>query len=257
MTEFSPSIRQTEILSMLAEDGFVSTEDMVSYFEVTPQTIRRDLNELKTHDLITRFHGGAGLVRRSDNRPYEDRLNSRVDAKEKIAKRVASLIPDNASLFLNTGTTIEVIAKKLLAHNGLKVFTNNIHIAETLNANESFRTLVPAGQIRHPDGAITGLATIEAVEQLFMEYGIVGTNSIDEEGVLWDYNQFEVSIARATIKNSEQSILVADQYKFGRRAMHRIGHISEFDIVVTDVHNNEEINGLLSNCGAEIVFPNS
>lgn len=88
-----------------------------------------------------------------------------------------------------------------------------------------------------------------------MEFGIVGTNSIDEDGMLWDFSPFEVNIARATLKNSQQSILVADQHKFGRRAMHRIGHISEFDIVVTDVHDNREINCLLASCGVEIVFP--
>lgn len=88
MTDFIPSKRQSVILSMLAQDGFVSTEDMVSYFSVTPQTIRRDLNELKSNGLITRFHGGAGQIKRSNNRPYEDRLNSRVDVKVKIAQRV-------------------------------------------------------------------------------------------------------------------------------------------------------------------------
>ena len=80
MTDFEPSKRQSEILNMLAEDGFVSTDDMVTYFTVTPQTIRRDLNELKANGLITRFHGGAGQVRRLDVSPYEDRLNARVDA---------------------------------------------------------------------------------------------------------------------------------------------------------------------------------
>ena len=238
---------------MLAEDGFVSTDDMVTYFTVTPQTIRRDLNELKANGLITRFHGGAGQVRRLDVSPYEDRLNARVDAKQEIAKKVASLIPNGSSLFLNTGTTMEVIARKLLSHEQLSIFTNNIHIAEILNQNESFSTMVAGGQLRNPDGAIIGPASIEAIEQLYMEYGIVGTNSIDEDGVLWDYNQFEVRIATATLKNSQQSILVADQHKFGRRAMHRIGHISDFDIVVTDVRNDDAFNDLLVSTGAKIV----
>ena len=74
-------------------------------------------------------------------------------------------------------------------------------------------------------------------------------SSIDEDGALWDYNQFEVRIAMATIKNSQQTILVADQHKFGRRAMHRMGHISDFDVVVTDERLDDELNDLLTSSG--------
>lgn len=253
MSEFMPSQRQSKILEMLAIDGFVSTDDMVTHFKVTPQTIRRDLNELKLQELLTRFHGGAGQIRGSDNRPYKDRLNSRVEAKQQIAKKVASLIPDGASLFLNTGTTIEAIARELLSHKSLKIFTNNIHVAQILNENETFNINVAGGQVRNPDGGIIGVTSVEAIKQFYMEYGIVGTNSIDEEGVLWDFDQLEVRIAMATIKNSQHSILVADHHKFRGRAMHRMGHISEFDVMVTDALPGAEFNKLLESSGIKVI----
>lgn len=232
--EFVPNKRQSAILKLLAKDGFVAIDEMVSRFDVTPQTIRRDLNTLDSHQLITRFHGGAGIAKNSGNRPYKDRLATRVEAKNKIAKTVKAIIPDGASLFLNNGTTIEAVARELLSHHGLSVVTNNLNVAHILRENETFDINIVGGRVRHVDGAITGLTSIEFMEQFHMDFGIVGTNSMDDEGALWDYDELEVRISKAIIKNSRHSILVADEQKFGRKARNRMGHISDFDTLVTD-----------------------
>jgi len=113
MKKFVPSKRQASILDMVDEFGFVATEAMVTEFSVTPQTIRRDLNELNEHGLLTRFHGGAGQAKSAENPPYQDRLQTGVEAKRKIAAATAALIPNGASIFLSTGTTIEAIAEAL------------------------------------------------------------------------------------------------------------------------------------------------
>jgi len=97
MTKFEPSRRQASILQMVEEFGFVATEAMVTEFNVTPQTIRRDLNELNVQGLLTRFHGGAGQVKSAENPPYKDRLQTGVEAKRKIAAATAALIPNGAS----------------------------------------------------------------------------------------------------------------------------------------------------------------
>ena len=251
MKKFQPSKRQAAILKMLAEDGFVATEDMVSKFDVTPQTIRRDLKDLNEHKLITRFHGGAGQPKETGNRPYRDRLQTRVEAKQKIAKVVASLIPDGASLFLNNGTTIEAVAKELLGHKELTVVTNNVHVAQTLSENETHQIMIAGGQVRNVDGGIVGLSSIECIEQFHMDFGIIGTNSVDEEGALWDFDQLEVRLSRATIKNSHQAILVADQHKFGRKAMSRMGHINDINILVTDQTPSKAFAKLLDDSGVK------
>jgi len=231
---FTPSKRQDAILEMVAQNGFVATDSIVSVFGVTPQTIRRDLNELHQHGLLTRFHGGAGQAQTSSNRPYKDRVNSRVEEKRRIARLAASLIPDGASIFLNTGTTIEAVARELLSRENLSVVTNNIKVAQILSANETFNVMVTGGRVRPHDGGITGSATIDFIGQFHMDFGIIGTNSIDEAGVFWDFDQEEVRLTQATINCSHRVILVADQHKFGRRAMNRVGELKEIDILITD-----------------------
>jgi len=255
VSEFVPNKRQAAILKMLSEDGFVATDDMVSKFEVTPQTIRRDLNELNKFGLITRFHGGAGQAKDMGNRPYLDRVNTRVEAKQAIADMVQGLIPDGATLFMSSGTTIEAIARALTDHKSLKIVTNNVNVAQIMSQNETFEVMIAGGQVRSVDGGIVGLSSLEFMEQFHMDYGLVGTNSVDESGALWDFDQLEVRIARATIKNSHKVILVADYQKFGRRAMNRMGHVSEFDYLVTDKPLKAPFDKLFADSGVETVSP--
>lgn len=253
MVVFNPSRRQNAILDMVAKNGFVATEAIVSEFNVTPQTIRRDLNELSKHGLLTRFHGGAGMANRAENPPYEDRVQTGVDAKRSIAAKTASLIPNGASLFMSTGTTIEAIAEALLDHDKLHVFTNNLHVAQTLSRNESFQIIVSCGQVRHHDGGITGPSADEFINSFRMDVGIVGISGIDKDGSLLEYESQEVRTARSIIKNSQKCIMVADHYKFGRMAMNRVGHIEDLDLIVTDSDLDDAYARICDEAGVEVI----
>jgi len=234
MKNFKPSSRQSSILTMVEEFGFVATEAMVTKFQVTPQTIRRDLNELNEQGLLSRFHGGAGQVKSAENPPYQNRLQIGVEAKRRIAEATVALIPNGASIFLSTGTTIEAIAEALLQHEKLHVFTNNLHVARILMQNESFQIIVSCGQVRHSDGGIIGSTSDDFIGDFRMDIGIVGISGVDEDGSLLEYDPQEVKTAKTIMQNSQKVIMVADHHKFGRRAMNRVGHIRELDVIITD-----------------------
>lgn len=253
MDKFSPSKRQASILQMVEKFGFVATEAMVTEFEVTPQTIRRDLNELSDHGLLTRFHGGAGQAASAENPPYEDRLHTGVEAKRKIAEATAALIPNGASIFLSTGTTIEAVAQALLGHKRLHVFTNNLHVARILMQNDTFQIIVSCGQIRPHDGGIIGAASDDFITQFRMDVGVVGVSGVDEDGSLLEYDPQEVKTARTILENSQKGILVADSLKFGRRAMIRVGHVRELDAVVTDSELDAHYQTLFESEGVECI----
>ncbi|GGX70862.1 DeoR/GlpR family transcriptional regulator [Litorimonas cladophorae] len=255
MSKFEPSKRQSAILEMVAEAGFVATEAMVTTFNVTPQTIRRDLNELSRHSFLSRFHGGAGQIKSAENPPYKDRLQSGVEAKRKIAAATAALIPNGASIFLSTGTTIEAIAEALLGHDKLHVFTNNLHVARILTKNESFQIIVSCGQVRHSDGGIIGSSSDDFIGDFRMDIGIVGISGVDEDGSLLEYDPQEVKTAKTILRNSQKVFMVADRHKFGRRAMNRIGHIRELDVIITDSKLNPHFKSVCEVENVEVIVP--
>ena len=257
MKNFVPSDRQAAILAMVADNGFVATEAMVAEFAVTPQTIRRDLNELGREGLLTRFHGGAGQAKSAQNQSYEDRRRSGIKAKRQIAKLTSTLIPNGASLFLNIGTTAEAVAEALLDHRDLHIATNNLHVAGILCKNESFRILVAGGQVRNHDAGVIGPSAISFVDSFRMDIGIVGISGIDETGSLLDFDADEVRTAQSVMRNSNKVILIADHHKFGIRAMNRTGHLDDIDILVTDAPLLVKYRQLCSESDVEVLFAKS
>lgn len=237
--------RQTELVEFVHKNGFVNIDTLVQHFNVTPQTIRRDLNKLAEDGALIRHHGGAEATSSSANASYQSRKIMNLDAKEQIAKQVASLIPNGASIFINIGTTTETIAKALLNHSNLNIVTNNIHVATILSVKEDFTVIIAAGEVRHKDGGIIGEATCDFISQFHMDFGIIGISGISSDGSLLDFDFREVKVAQAIIENSTTVILATDHSKFGRNAMVKQGSISQIDHLFTDEIPPGELSELL------------
>ena len=249
------SKRQQAILDLIGEQGFVATDTLVRRFGVTPQTIRRDLNALSESHRIARFHGGAGGP--SLHTPYRDRRQSGVAAKRSIADATAKLIPDGASLFINIGTTTEAVAEALLDHRDLFVITNNLNVARTLSANESFTIKLSGGEVRHHDGGLVGSEAVDFIDGHRADFGIIGISAVDVDGSLLEFDAREARPARAIVRNSARVILVTEHHKFGRRATNRMGSLRELDTVVTDSAVGGVFPQLLEDGGVELIVASS
>lgn len=237
--------RHRQIIALLDEHGFLSTEELVSYFGVSAQTIRRDLNELASSKQVQRHHGGASLQTSTVNDPYVSRKMAFQQSKQRIGQSMAEHIPNGSSLFIDIGTSAEEVAHALLNHRGLQVVTNNINVASILLKNEDFRVILAGGEVRHRDGGIIGEATRDFIQQFRMDYGILGISGIDEDGSLLDFDYHEVRIKQAIIANARHTFLAADGSKFGRNAMVNMGNIDQISALFTDDEPPKSIKAIL------------
>jgi DeoR family transcriptional regulator, glycerol-3-phosphate regulon repressor len=226
--------RQHELLGRVEREGFASVEALANHFSVTHQTIRRDINRLAALKLVRRYHGGAGILSTVENVAYSTRLVLFHEEKRRIAKLLAQHIPNNASLFINIGTTTEEAAKALSRHRGLRVITNNLNVATAMCSNPECEVIITGGVVRLRDGGITGEATIDFIRQFKVDYGIIGISGIEQDGTLRDFDYREVRVAEAIIAQSRQVYLMADHSKFGRPSLVRLGHISQVRALFTD-----------------------
>ena len=226
--------RQQQLLDHARVHGEVLTEPMAEHLDVTPQTIRRDLNLMCNMRLLQRVHGGAILSDGVSNMGYEARKRLREDSKQRIGKAAAALIPDDSSLFVNIGTTTEAVAQYLVDRYGLLVVTNNLNVVQTLRKNESISIMMAGGQVRSEDGGIVGEPSVNFINQFKMNNAIIGVSAIDPDGTLLDFDHEEVRVAKAIIANARSVTLVADASKFDRSAPMRIEHIAAVDHIVTD-----------------------
>ena len=226
--------RQNAILDIARQVGRVTVEDLASRFEVTPQTIRKDLNDLCEKRLLARVHGGAVLASGVENVGYEARRMIAAAEKEAIGRAAASLIPDEASLFINIGTTTEAVARALLQHRGLMVITNNLNVASLMRAYPQVEVVIAGGVVRRSDGGIVGEAAVDFIRQFKVDFAVIGASAVDEEGALLDFDYREVRVVQAIVSNARHVMLVCDSSKFERSAPVRIGHLSQVNTFVTD-----------------------
>ncbi|TNH09175.1 DeoR/GlpR family transcriptional regulator [Testudinibacter sp. TR-2022] len=238
------SIRHQQIVELVTQRGYISTEDLVAVFNVTSQTIRRDLNELAEQNVIRRHHGGAASPSNSENSDYTERKSFFSKEKQAIAQQVAGLIKNGSSLFIDIGTTPEAVAYALLEHQNLRIVTNNLNAAHILMRKADFEITIAGGNLRS-DGGIIGEATVDFISQFRLDYCILGISAIDEDGALLDYDFHEVQVKRALMQSSRKILLVADHSKFSRKAIVRLAAISEVDILLTDALPPENIAQLL------------
>jgi DeoR family glycerol-3-phosphate regulon repressor len=227
--------RHQQIIETVQSQGYVSTDELVDKFNVSPQTIRRDLNELAAENKIRRNHGGATTVTSSENSSYSNRKGLLSTEKQRIAQAVVKHIPNGATLFIDIGTTPEMIAQALVEqHESLRVVTNNINVAAILMKKPDFKVILAGGEVRNIDGGLTGEATLDFIAQFRLDFGIIGISGIDHDGALLDFDYHEVRVKRAIIENSRTVLLGIDHSKFGRNAMVKLGTITELDLVITD-----------------------
>ena len=250
MTQLSP--RQHQILTIARQAGTVQVDDLAARFDVTPQTIRKDLNELCDSRLLARTHGGAMLSSGVENVAYESRRQLAALEKQVIGQRAATLIPNNCSLFINIGTTTEEVARALVHHEGLLVITNNIHVATILMPCPKIDVIIAGGVVRRSDGGIVGEQAVDLIGQFKVDHAVIGASAIDDDGAMLDFDYREVRVAQAILNNARNIILVADAMKFTRSAPVRIGHLSQVDVFVTDRPPPEPIVELCQHSGVEL-----
>jgi DeoR family glycerol-3-phosphate regulon repressor len=252
------SLRHSQIVKWVNDKGFVETDELVDHFGVSPQTIRRDLNELAKQNLLKRNHGGATVFSSSENTAYDQRKVLALQEKDLIAQALVKHIPNGATLFIDIGTTPESIARALLnSHQQLNIVTNNIHVATLLMTKSDFKVIIAGGEVRSVDGGVTGEATLDLISQFRLDFGILGISGIDDDGSLLDFDYHEVRVKRAIIENSRQVYLGVDHTKFGRSAMVKLGNISEIDRMITDQMPSKTIQEIakLNDVVIEIATP--
>ncbi|MDX5930625.1 DeoR/GlpR family DNA-binding transcription regulator [Acidiphilium acidophilum] len=244
--------RLSEIVALVASRGFQTIDALAQHFDVTVQTIRRDLNALAAEGRISRYRGGAGLPSSIENMEYARRKVVHLAAKQRIAALVAADVPERASLFINIGSTTEQVARALLDHQHLRVITNNLNVARILSENTDFRIVITGGMVRNGDGGITGQATRDMLDQFRADIGIIGISGIDADGDLYDYDMDEVICSQAIIRNARRVFLVTDHTKFGRPALMRVGTMAQVSALYTDMPPPPAMTALLAALGVAL-----
>ena len=242
--------RQIRLLEMVRTQGSVSVEQLADKLGVTLQTVRRDVQRLAETGLLARFHGGVRAPGATlENMAYAQRESLHAEGKARIARAVASQVPNGCSLILNIGTTTEAVAKALVHHKRLRVITNNLNVAAILCSNPDCEVIVAGGVVRPRDRGIVGEAAVDFIRQFKVDIAVIGISGIEVDGSLRDFDYREVKVAQTIVKQAREVWLAADSSKFNRPAMVEMASLSQIDRLFTDQAPPEPFPALLAEAG--------
>jgi DeoR family glycerol-3-phosphate regulon repressor len=243
--------RQARIVEMIERSGYVSIGDAAGALAVTTQTIRRDFDELIAVGAINRHRGGATPNLAGKVANYTTRRTYLGQVKTAIARRLATLIPPRACLFIENGTTLEAIGPLLKRDAVARLVTNNLHLALFLSSR-GFAVTVPAGELREADGGIVGEQALRSLEDYRFDLALVGASAVEPDGSLMEYDTGAMMVARTAIARARSAILAVDATKFRHSAPLRIGPITLVSGLVTDATPPASVAGAMRHAGVAL-----
>ncbi|WP_053955225.1 DeoR/GlpR family DNA-binding transcription regulator [Inediibacterium massiliense] len=245
--------RRNYIIKHLKEKGKVVVEDLASILDTSPMTIRRDLKYLEENNLITRTHGGAVLHDMlTEEVPYGQKTSEHTKEKKRIAQYAASLIKEGHTIILDAGTTNMEIAKKIKDIKNLKVITTDLVIALFLSKFSAIQVFCTGGFIQGSTGTCLGPNTKDFLEQVYADIAFLGTSSADVKEGLTTPTIEKARIKRQIIQSAEETILVTDHFKFGKKSFAKICSLESLSQIITDEGLDEKIVNKIKQLGVEV-----
>jgi DeoR/GlpR family transcriptional regulator of sugar metabolism len=226
--------RQQAILAELRASPAIRISMLAAQFNVSTETVRRDLDEMSGQGLISRTYGGAAGPAINLEPSLDDRYRTLVDQRSRIARVASTLIKPGENLMIDAGATTIYVARRLAAElRDLTVVTTSFGVASALATNSTMRVIVCPGELDSRDGGVAGPDTLDYLKRFNPAWAIIGASGLDAQGPS-DVNSTSAWIKRAMIEQAEKVVLVADQTKFDRTAFERICPLASLDHLVTD-----------------------
>ncbi|UOQ94644.1 DeoR/GlpR family DNA-binding transcription regulator [Halobacillus shinanisalinarum] len=226
--------RRQHIMNKLGAQGTVHIEQIASDLGVSSMTIRRDLASLEKEGKLVRSHGGAILPERmAQEIPYQTKLSSYKGEKEFIAKKAAEMIPENAKVLLDSGTTNLEIAKLIKTRGDLLIVTNDAKISMELLYSDS-EVISTGGELQKDIGAFMGTHVQALLNQIRVDVVFLGANAIDLNGGISAPSMEKAFIKKLMLESATMKWVVADHSKFNRRAFAHVCHLNTINGIITD-----------------------
>jgi DeoR family fructose operon transcriptional repressor len=229
--------RHQAIAELVASRGRVAVTELATHFDVTTETVRRDLSQLERLRLLRRVHGGAVSMRSLTmlEPQLEDRDLQNADQKERIARAAVALLPEGGcTLLMDAGSTTARLAALLPRTERWTVITHAVPIAALLAPLAHIELQLLPGRVRTATQAAVGHSTVAAVHELRADLAFVGTNGISVQHGLSTPDPEEAATKRALVESAQRVIALADATKVGQERTVRFAALDDIDVLVTD-----------------------
>lgn len=248
--------RRSAILEKLQADKRVVVSELSELYEVSEETIRRDLEKLETEGYAIKSYGGAVLNENTNlDLPFNVRKNRNVVGKQKIAEQISKMVRDGENIFLDASSTAVAIAKAIKSKKDITVITNSLEIAIELSDVPGCHVISTGGITIGSSFALVGQLTDRAISAYYVDKAIISSKGFDLDAGFTDSDERHANNKRNMLLNAKVKILAVDESKFDKISFAKIGDLRDIDIIVTDKRPDEKWDGPFEENHVECIFP--
>jgi DeoR family transcriptional regulator, fructose operon transcriptional repressor len=246
--------RQQEILRLARDGGRVDVVSLAEEFQVTAETIRRDLKALDRAGLVQRVHGGAIPAGRLDFEPdLAERESTAADEKDRIAQAALAELPIDGTVVLDAGTTVARLAAAIPLEATLTAVTHSLPIAARLADHPGIQLHLVGGRVRHRTRAAVDAWALRAYGEIRADVLFVAANGFSPARGLTTPDLAEAAVKRAAMAAARRVVLLADSSKCGQEHFARFGALSDVDLLITDSGLSAEDALAIERDGTEVL----
>lgn len=247
--------RRNTILARLSLEGKVIVSDLAREFDVTEETIRRDLEKLDREGLAKKTYGGAVINQNSTtDLPYSVRKRANVERKQHIAERIGELIHDGDRIMLDASSTAIFVAKIIKSRKNITLITNSVEILLELADKEGWNILSTGGTLREGALSLVGASAEKMIRGFHVDLAVCSCKGIDMTMGITDSNERDSEIKQAIFAAADRKVLAVDATKFDKISFVRVCDPGEVEIVVTDEPPTERWVEYLKNKQVELMY---
>ncbi len=243
--------REEQILDTLRDNGDISVSTLSSQLGVSVVTVRADLKSLEEKGMLVRTRGGAMPAFHPE---LLDKMRSRRDVKERIAKAAAELIEDNDRIMITNGTTPALLVRYLYGKRNLQIVTNSTLLLPHARVNPQLHMTIIGGEFRPSADALVGPAALRHLDQFHVRITISGTDGFTLEHGLTTHLAENAEMVRKMIRSAAVKVLVSDSGKYGKTGFVKILPLQEIDIIITDTGLPEEARKSITEAGITLML---
>jgi DeoR family transcriptional regulator, fructose operon transcriptional repressor len=246
--------RRERIVERVLRDGRVDVSELAQLFEVTSETIRRDLTDLQADRLVRRVHGGAVPWRGGMAVPeLQVRESLNVEEKRRIGMAAAREVPERGALIIDSGSTAAHLADAFPRDRDLTVITNSIPIIQSLATTEQPRVIVIGGTLRRRTMATVDEAGVETLRDVTVDVLFLGCDGMSPERGFTTPYRTEVAIKRAMMASARRTVMMFDHSKVGNDQLFRFADVHEVDTIITGVGVDDAVVAALEEQGPVVI----
>ncbi len=246
--------RRMRLVEWTRSAGLVDASDAADRLDVAVETVRRDLDVLQRRGLLRRVHGGAIATEKYAHEfTIPERENRSPLEKQQIAEVASKYLPEEGAVIVDGGTTCAALGPFLMDKPNLLVITNSVRLANTI-AESSTQLYMLAGRVRATSLSSVGARTVEDLQDLNALVAFIGTNGISSDATFTAYDTDEALVKKSMMRNSVETIAMADHTKFDSVYPASFARPSDFDRLVTTVSAPQPVIEQMTDAGVEVVL---